>query len=68
MPASDLVVVVIADLPSPPPHEHDSSVDGLQQELSGLPQLHSQLSISFPLRAAEIIAQAHPTPLCTSIA
>ena len=30
--------------------------------------LHSALSMSFPLSAAAIIAQAHPTPLCTSIA
>ena len=39
-----------------------------QQVFSLSPQLHSPLSIPFPLSAAEIMAQAHPTPLCTSIA
>jgi hypothetical protein len=39
------------------------------QQLPGSPpQLHSPLSISLPRSAALIIAQAHPTPLCTVIA
>ena len=37
-----------------------------QQETSGPP--HEQLSMSLPRRAALIIAQAQPTPLCTSMA
>jgi hypothetical protein len=41
----------------------DFSCDCPQQESSSPPQLHSALSIPFPLSAAEIIAQAHPTPL-----
>ena len=51
------------------PHPHDvPSVSPPQQDPASPPQLHSPLSISFPRKAALIIAQAHPTPLCTSIA
>jgi len=50
-----------------PQHGVDSfSPSPPQQGASGPPQ--EQLSISFPRRAALIIAQAQPTPLCTSIA
>jgi hypothetical protein len=48
-------------------HPGDFSSLPPQQELSS-PQLHSPLSMSFPRRAALIIAHAHPTPLWTSIA
>jgi hypothetical protein len=48
--------------------QDDCSCSPPQQEPASPPQLHSPLSISFPLRAALIIAQAHPTPLWTSIA
>jgi hypothetical protein len=50
------------------PQLHDGSCRVAQQVLSSPPpQLHS-VSISLPLRAALIIAHAHPTPLWTSIA
>ena len=39
-----------------------------QQDASLPPQLHSPLSMLFPLSAAAIIAQAQPTPLCTVMA
>jgi len=43
--------------------------DGSPQHDPGSPpQLHPQLSMSFPRTAALIIAHAQPTPLCTAIA
>lgn len=50
-----------------PPKQEDFSSCTPQQEAPSPPQLHS-VSMSFPRRAALIIAHAHPTPLCTSIA
>jgi hypothetical protein len=49
------------------PQLHSGSFWVAQQVLSSPPQLHS-VSISLPIRAALIIAHAHPTPLWTSIA
>ncbi len=49
-----------------PELQEDVSVLSAQQDPVSPPQVH--LSMSLPLMAALIIAQAHPTPLCTSIA
>ncbi|HPM62761.1 MAG TPA: hypothetical protein PK955_09815, partial [Methanoregulaceae archaeon] len=49
-----------------PEQQDDASSLSAQQDPASPPQV--QLSMSLPLMAALIIAQAHPTPLCTSIA